>query len=319
MTTSKDITQAYEYCTQLAASHYENFPVASWLLPKRLRLPVAAIYSFARLADDLADEGNATANERLQQLQLFRQGFLDHVVDHIAPAGREQNNWHWVWLALGDSLKKHQLQPQLFLDLLSAFEQDTQQKTYADFKQLQDYCRRSANPVGRLLLQLLNCENESLLAKSDAICTGLQLINFLQDIQQDYQENQRLYFPLDEMVAHDVAVKDISNAINNEKINALFHQQLERATRLLINGADLGKHIGGRMGLEISFMTASGLRVAKKLSQLGKNIYRRPRLNPLDALVILGKTCRLFFAFSHTSNKLPLASNTAQHSDKTHP
>ena len=179
----------------MAVSHYENFPVASLLLPARLREPVEIIYSFARSADDFADEGSDPPQARLQKLNDYRA----QLAAPSTPLFRD----------LEKIIREHGLPIQLFADLLDAFSQDVTQKRYENFPQLMDYCRRSANPVGRLLLHLFKRTTDSELARSDAICSALQLINFWQDVDIDYAKG-RVYLPQDEMAAHGVGERHLA-------------------------------------------------------------------------------------------------------------
>ena len=288
------VESAYLHCQYLANRHYENFPVASRLIPAKLRAPIAAIYAFARNADDLADEGEATSQTRLQQLDTYEQIFLKTLEGKIYE--------NPVFIAVADSVQRFQLSPKLFQDLISAFRQDVKKIRYQDEAEVLDYCKRSANPVGRLLLQLKGVDDAELLCKSDAICSALQIINFMQDIKQDYAENNRIYFPLQDMQRFGVEEIDIAEARSTDAVRALFRHQLSLAQQMLESGADLGRRVGGRLGLEISIVTAAGMRVIKKLALLQDNIYQRPRLNTLDAVPIISKGLALFL-FAHTASK----------------
>ena len=198
---TNELQAAYDECLRIAHSHYENFPVASWLIPADLRIHVAAIYNFARRADDLADEGDDTEQDKIAALAAMGKSLDACLHDETAD--------DYLFLALGNSIRQYQLEPQLFHDLLSAFTQDVTTTRYQDFAGILDYCRRSANPVGRLMLQLFGVANAQNNEDSDRICSALQLINFLQDIQQDLVENDRVYFPLDEMQAANVTLDDL--------------------------------------------------------------------------------------------------------------
>lgn len=280
-----NLRDAYTYCQQLARCHYENFPVASHLLPKRLRLPVAVIYAFARTADDIADEGEATCEERLAQLD-----------DYAAKLDRISHNQVTddpIFIALADVIAVYQLPLSLFHDLLSAFRQDVTKKRYRDFDEVLDYCRRSANPVGRLLLYLNGDADEENLIASDQICSALQLINFLQDLQQDYHENNRIYLPLDEMHHFGVDENFLSTARSDEPMQALIDYQLQRIESMFKKGAPLGLELRGRFGLEIRLIISAGMKVTERLKQHGGDVYTRPRLKRTDYLQILLRA--LFF------------------------
>ena len=270
--------EGYRWCHALARSHYENFPVASFLLPARLRDPVAAIYAFARSADDIADEGDTAAEERLRQLDVMAAELS------AIESGRHSDSP--MYAALADSIERYQLPTGLLRDLLSAFRQDVSKTRYADFGELMSYCRRSANPVGRLLLHLTGDNSERNLALSDAVCSALQLINFLQDIAQDYEENARIYLPGDEMQRFGVDENCIARRENSPSMRALVQFQVQRAAQLLRSGSPLGKHLGGRFGLEIRAIVLGGSRTLEKL--FGQSdLFSRPRLNRRDRLAIL--------------------------------
>lgn len=268
------LDQAYAQCFKLVRQHYENFPVASFLLPKPLRRPVAAIYAFARTADDIADEGPGNASERLAKLDNFRAQF--HSREPVAPI------YAPLFLAVHDCVKHYHLPVALLEDLLSAFRQDILKTRYADFNELMDYCRRSANPIGRLLLHLVGYTSEQQLAWSDNICSALQLINFLQDMAQDYDENQRIYIPQDEQDHHAVSDTHFRDKSCDAAMQALFQQQVSRATAMLQAGAPLGQAVKGRFGWQLRLMIAGGLQICHALSRLSNNCFARPRLGPLD-------------------------------------
>jgi len=265
-----ELTSAYEQCLQVARSHYENFPVASWLVPKHLRIHVAAIYNFARRADDFADEGNAKAEERIAALEHMGKA-LDNCLNN-------QHSDDYLFVALANTIQQHKLDPALFHDLLSAFKQDVTKTRYKDFNEVLDYCRRSANPVGRLMLQLFNESNEQNNQDSDKICSALQLINFMQDIQQDLTENSRIYFPQSEMKAAGITIDDLKNQSTEPHVVAFVHQQTKRARAIMLEGSSLGKRLKGRFGMEIRAIISGGLQICNTLLNQGDNIYSRPRL-----------------------------------------
>lgn len=286
--TDTEVRQAYHWCRQLAQSHYENFPVASFLLPRRQRDPVAAIYAFARSADDIADEGDASTASRLQQLEDMALA-LRAITQDVPP---EQP----LYIALADSIQRYTLPVELFHDLLSAFRQDVTCKRYENFGELMNYCRRSANPVGRLLLHLNGQASEQNLARSDAICSALQLINFLQDISQDYEENGRIYLPQDEMQRFAVNKDSIRERHNSFEMKELIRFQIRRASDLLRAGSPLGLQLGGRFGLELRAIILGGARVLEKL-HAQDDVFARPRLNRRERLGILFSAIRQ--GFSH--------------------
>jgi squalene synthase HpnC len=274
-----ELQAAYDECLKVARSHYENFPVASWLVPADLRMHVAAIYNFARRADDLADEGDDSIEQKLADLDAMGLA-LDQSM-------RNEHTDDYLFAALSNTIHSYQLQPSLFHDLLSAFRQDVTKTRYQDFYEVLDYCRRSANPVGRLMLQLFNEANDQNNADSDKICSALQLINFMQDIQQDLVENDRVYFPLDEMQAAGVTIKDLKNRNTEPHVVEFVRMQTVRAKDMLLQGASLGKRLQGRFGMEIRAITSGGLRICDALLKQDSNIYSRPRLDTRDKIGML--------------------------------
>jgi squalene synthase HpnC len=275
MTCTSDIRQAHAHCLRLARSHYENFPVASWLLPRRLRRPVAAIYAFARRADDWADEGVFPAQERLAALDAMEQA--------VRACARGQPGDDPVFVALADSIACHHLPLEPFLDLLSAFRQDVTRTRYADFGELMQYCRRSANPVGRLLLHLYQAADARNLGYADAICSALQLTNFLQDLHQDYVESGRVYLPQDELQRFGVDEAQLGRRQDNPALRQLLHFQAERAMQLLHSGAPLGRRLKGRAGFELRMIILGGNRILQYL-QRASDSFSRPRLTRRDRL-----------------------------------
>jgi squalene synthase HpnC len=273
------LEQAYDHCLRLAASHYENFPVASLLLPKRLRRPIAVIYAFARTADDIADEGDAGTEERLRALDAYG--------TQLTQLETGETGDDPVFIALADVIARHALPLDLFHDLLSAFRQDVTKKRYADFAEVLDYCRRSANPVGRLLLHLNGDATAENLLASDRICSALQLINFMQDLQQDYVENGRIYLPQEEMHRFGIDESWLGEKRSDEKMQALVAYQLRRIEAMMNEGAVLGGRLTGRFGLEIRLIIAAGLKVVEKLSHNDGDLFARPRLGKSDYLQII--------------------------------
>ena len=271
--------QGISNCQAVAAQHYENFPVASWLLPKQHRLPITVIYAFARSADDIADELTIPAKERIAVLDEFEQSLSDALAARPAPE---------LFHAVRFIIQKYELPERYFFDLLSAFKQDTQQTRYHHYSDVIDYCQRSANPVGRLLLHIFNHTDDKYLNWSDNICTALQIINFLQDYEQDYSENNRIYFPQDELLKFEISEDDWSSRANDSKKKAFFNFQITRTRQLLKNGEKLGKVLPGRMGLEIRTIIHSGFAVLTKLEN-SKHTYDRPRLNIFEKIPILIK------------------------------
>ncbi len=260
----------------MAVRHYENFPVASLLLPAPLRKPVQIIYRFARSADDFADEGDDPPEARLRKLDDYRRQLAaprDAVLHDVAKIVRE-----------------HELPVELFADLLDAFAQDVTKKRYASFPEVLDYCRRSANPVGRLLLHLFKRTNDSDLCASDAICSALQLVNFWQDVDVDYRKDARIYLPQDEMQRFGVTERHLREKLCDAAWRALLDFQVERTRRLMLSGSELGQTLPGRVGLEIRATIQGGLRILDKIERAGYDVFRRrPKLRAYDWPLVLAK------------------------------
>ena len=271
----------------MAVDHYENFPVASILLPKRLRRPVEIIYRFARQADDFADEGDAPNEERLAQLDTFRAE-----LDRIAAGETPQMQ---LFRDVAQIVAGYQLPLQLFHDLLDAFAQDVVKKRYADFDEVLDYCRRSANPVGRLLLHLYGEATPQNLAYSDDICSALQLINFWQDVKKDYAIG-RIYLPLEEMEKFGVTEQHIAEGLANAEWRELMDFQVQRAREMMRRGAPLGSILAGRIGLEMRMIVAGGNRILRKLQAVNYDMFeRRPVLRWHDWVIMLGQSAPFNF------------------------
>lgn len=256
----------------MAKSHYENFPVASILLPKKLRRPIAVIYAFARTADDFADEDNLPAEDRLRLLNNYSQ-----LLTEIANQRYDGNDP--IFLALQDTVHRFNLPIRLLEDLLIAFRQDVVKSRYATFNEVLDYCRFSANPVGRLLLHLQGRPSQQQLQQSDAICTALQLINFYQDIEQDFTEQNRVYIPEDELAAIGI---DAANLIQTDTspLAALLRSLYLRTENIMREGLELGLTVSGRLSWEIRAMTLAGIITLSALKQQSDAaLLNRPRLS----------------------------------------
>ncbi len=258
--------------------HYENFPVASVLLPRHLRGPVTMIYRFARSADDFADEGNAKPAERLAALDAYR-GQLLRLRDGQAPESGVQEK---LFVDLGRVIREFELDIDLFLDLLSAFSQDVTQSRYRDFAEVLDYSRRSANPVGRLMLGLYRANTPANCQMADHICSSLQLINFWQDVAIDL-EKDRVYLPAEDLARFGLSVDQLRGAANSRAFAELLHFELERARQMMHAGAPLVRQLRGRIGLELRLVVQGGLRIAEKIEAVGYDVFgRRPILNSRD-------------------------------------
>ncbi len=275
----------------MSVNHYENFPVASVLLPRHLRRAVTDIYRFARSADDIADEGDAQPQERIEQLQRYRSA-LHNMATPQAAQPPQSGALDAIFEPLARTVTRHQLPLTPFLDLLSAFEQDVTQTRYADYASLSDYCRRSANPVGQLMLYLYGSVDAESLEQSDAICTALQLINFLQDVGLDWRKG-RIYLPQSDLNRFGVTQDMIARAEVNPSWCALMQFEVNRCRTLLNSGSPLGHRLGGRTGLELRLIIQGGLRILAKIEAVQFDVfYHRPTLRPADWLVMLWRAGR---------------------------
>ncbi len=269
----------------MAVRHYENFPVASLILPAPLREPVEVIYRFARSADDLADEGSDPPDIRLEKLNRYRAALAaierGETVEGVRVEGA-------LFADLARIVRQHALPVSLFRDLLDAFCQDVTKKRYATFSEVSSYCKRSANPVGRLLLTLFKRTTERDLRASDAICSALQLVNFWQDVERDYTRDRRIYLPQDEMARHGVTEQHLAERRCDAAWRALMAFQVERTRLILLSGAPLGRNLPGRLGLEIRATIQGGLRILDKIEAAGFDVFRaRPVLTLLDWPLLL--------------------------------
>jgi squalene synthase HpnC len=269
----------------MSVNHYENFPVASLLLPARLRPPVQAIYAFARSADDLADEGDATADERLAALADYERT-LDRIESRQSVDTR-------LFQTLNEVIKNYRLPLHPFRDLLSAFKQDVFTTRYATFDELADYCRRSANPVGELMLHLYQAADERNLKDSDAICSALQLINFWQDVAVDW-EKTRIYIPQEDLQRFGVTEAHLANATVDDAWQQLMQFEVERARALLRSGAPLALRLPGRVGWELRLVVQGGLRILERIEAANYDVFRqRPQLGVRDWLCMLWRAAHM--------------------------
>jgi squalene synthase HpnC len=272
----------------MAIDHYENFPVASLLLPANIRQDVIHLYRFARAADDIADEGNASPAQRRSELARFRHA-LTLVSEDPNAATVADPALDAIFLPVSQTIHQHRLPLGPLMDLLSAFEQDTQVQRYRDEAHLMDYCRRSANPVGRLMLHLFGQTDPDSLRQSDAICSALQRINFLQDVAIDLRK-QRIYLPQDALEAAGVTIEQLSKGPCDNAWQTLMRQQIEICRNLMDQGQPLGRRLKGRVALEIRLIMAGGLRILEKIESVNFDVFnRRPTLNKLDWIRMLAK------------------------------
>ncbi|AEG92665.1 phytoene synthase-like protein [Ramlibacter tataouinensis TTB310] len=272
--------------------HYENFPVASWLCPASLRPAVAALYWFARTADDIADEGDAPAEQRLADLAAFRADLL--ALAHRSPVS---DRWPQVFGPLAAAMERHRLPLAPFTDLLSAFEQDVVRTRegagYADRADLLDYCRRSANPVGRLMLHLYGVHDAQAVAESDCVCTALQLINFWQDLGVDLRRGRR-YLPEADLRAHGLDPAAPASWRAHPNARRLVADEVAWARATMRQGLAIPHRVPGRAGWELRAVVQGGLRILDKIEAQGFDTFsRRPTLSARDAPVLLWRVLRM--------------------------
>ena len=276
----------------MSVKHYENFPVASFLLPRHLRQAVINIYHFARSADDIADEGEASDTERLRALQTYRD-----CLKACNPAATTEPpaldpGLSLIFVPLAQTIAAHALPLEPFEHLLCAFEQDIVQKRYPDQASLDHYCQQSANPVGRLMLHLYNAVSDETLAQADAICTALQRLNFLQDVAIDWQK-ARIYLPQEELARFGVTEAMIATGSNTPSWCALMQDQITACRGLLHSGLPLGRRLPGRIGLELRLIVQGGLRILEKIEHVRFDVFRhRPTLGAYDWAVMLWRALR---------------------------
>jgi len=278
----------------MPVKHYENFPVASLLLPARLRPAVEAIYAFARSADDLADEGDAAPEARLAALSAYEEA-LDRIEAGI-PADER------IFADIAETARRHALKLQPLRDLLSAFKQDVVTTRYQKLEELLDYCRRSANPVGRLMLALYGAGTARNIADADAICTALQLINFWQDVGIDWKK-QRIYLPLEDMARFGVTESHIAEARVDDAWRGLMRFEVGRARAMMLSGAPLAVRLPGRIGWELRLVVQGGLRILERIEAADYDVFRRrPTLGPADWLRMAGRAAGMKIRLSRTAH-----------------
>jgi hydroxysqualene synthase len=287
------LARAYAACEAIARSHYENFPVASRLLPASMRPHVAAVYAFARVADDIADEGNARPAERQEQLRLWQERIHRAAEDEQTEGDRAApDRDELIALAIGHSIRSLDLPLQLFDDLLSAFGQDTMTTRYASWTEVFDYCRRSANPVGRLVLRIAGYRDEALDRSSDALCTALQLTNFWQDFGRDWRAG-RLYVPRDEQIACGATEAELESG----RMSPAWSRVLVRAVQVTRETFDQGRHVcdgvAGRLRLQLRFTWLGGARILERVDRGRDRLLEiRPALGPGDVPLLLWRAAR---------------------------
>jgi hydroxysqualene synthase len=275
------VAEAHQFCERLARSHYENFPVGSVLVPRPLRKHFYSIYAFARTADDFADEGYDEAHSEAERLAL-----LDEWRRMLRDAERQPAT-HPVFIALAETRRQFDLPLALFEDLLSAFSQDVTMRRYETFAELLDYCRRSANPVGRLILLLFGHRDEQLHRWSDDICTALQLANHWQDVGVDLAKD-RIYLPAEDLARFGLTVADVERRAATDAFVALMKHEVERARGLFARGKPLCLAVRGRLGLELRAVWAGGTRILDRIEANGYDVFaRRPVITTTDKLRVM--------------------------------
>ena len=277
-TSVNEIENAYSQALNFTKSHYENFPVISFLLPKKIRKHVAIIYQFARQADDIADEGDLTSDDRLQQLKQYRNSFIQSL------DGKYTNNF---WAALANTIKEKELTSSNFLKLLTAFEQDITKNRYNDFSELQSYCDNSANPVGRIILELNGIYDSEAVRYSDSICTALQLTNFFQDVSVDIEKN-RIYIPNNEIHEFHFSENEFLLKNINSNFKHLMQFQVERAEELFNDGRKLLNKLPWRLKHQIAWTINGGEAILKKIRNRNFDVLNsRPTLSKKDFIKLL--------------------------------
>jgi squalene synthase HpnC len=278
-----DLASAYHYCRRYAELHYENFPVASLFIPRKSRGYVAAIYAFARIADDYADEGEGGQAERLRNLDLWERS-LEQAI-----AGSPD---HPVMAAIADTIRSTGIEQKLLTDLLSAFRQDVTQQRYATFHEVLDYCSRSANPIGRMVLSVFGEATMQNSALSDEICTALQLTNFWQDVSIDIKK-PRIYIPLEDLERFGYNERDLYARNAPERFRALMQFQVERTEEMFRKGKSLPARVPV-LRRELQFTWWGGMTILSKIRHIDYDVLRtRPRITPGDIPLLLA---RVFFA-----------------------
>ncbi|MDQ7817002.1 MAG: squalene synthase HpnC [Melioribacteraceae bacterium] len=272
------LNKAYKEAILFTKSHYENFPVVSLFIPKYLRKHIAVVYQFARQADDIADEGNHKSEFRIENLELY-ENLLKKCL-----TGTYENDF---LMALNNTVEKFKLSSKHFYDLINAFKQDIVKKRYASFAEMLNYCEHSANPVGRIILELFNIRDKQAMVHSDAICTALQLTNFYQDVSIDFNKG-RIYIPADEMESFKVNENVFELKKNNTNFIALLKYQVDRTQKLFDEGKKLLPLLPGNLRRQIKMTILGGEAILRKIEKSNFNILdNRPKLNKFDIIKIL--------------------------------
>ena len=268
----------FRYCETIARNHYENFPIASRFVSKDIRKYVWTIYAFARIADDYADEPGFTLAERMDNLNQWEL-YLDECYNG--------NPTHRVFAALAETVERFQLPHELFQNLLTAFRADVTVTRYETYEDVLAYCRNSANPIGRLLLLLLNYRSEPMMQLSDSICTALQLTNFWQDVSVDLKKD-RIYLPIEELEEFGYSEQDLFNQTVNNRFRNLMAFQVRRTADLFVEGKPLLTMVGKDLSMELKLTWNGGTRILQKIHEQNYDVLtKRPALTALDKLGLL--------------------------------
>lgn len=272
------LEKAYKNSLIFAKSHYENFPVVLFSIPKEIKRHIAVVYQFARQADDIADEGNFATETRIENLNEYENDF------NLSLTGKPKNDF---WLALKNTIEKFSIEEKLFIDLISAFKQDVIKNRYETFEELLDYCSRSANPVGRILLKIFNVNDVEAIKASDKICTALQLTNFYQDISIDVLKN-RIYLPKEKMKLFGVDEQQIKNRIVDDKFKLLLKSLLEETKIMFEEGHNILSYIPNSFQLQMKMTILGGEKILEKIPLIDYDVFnKRPKLSKKDFAIIL--------------------------------
>ncbi len=278
------IEKGYEEAVKFATSHYENFPVVSFLIPKRLRRHVAVVYRFARTADDIADDEALTVSEKYFRLTDFEKSFEKTL------AGNTENEF---WNALQNTIREFNLSRENFLNLLKAFRSDIEMNGFETFEDVLNYCSNSANPVGRIILELFDIRDESAFLLSDKICTALQLTNFYQDVSRDIMLG-RIYISRDEMEEYSVTKEQIAEGAIDNSFRMLMQKQVERTKAMFEEGKGLLNYLSGGLKKEIAWTILGGEEILKKIEANNYDTLNfRPAINKLDLIRQIFKALRM--------------------------
>lgn len=271
------LEKAYLKAQEFTKAHYENFPVISLFLPVNIRKHIAVVYQFARQADDIADEGSDSPERKLIKLKEYKNKFENSL---------QKNYSDEFWFALSDTISTKNLTAENFLKLIEAFESDVTKNRFKDFSEILSYCSLSANPVGRIILELNNISSPETLKFSDYICTALQLTNFYQDVSIDVKKN-RIYIPLDEIQSFGLTEDDFLQLNYGDNFKKLIEYQVDRAQDFFNNGKPLLKELPGRLKRQINWTILGGEEILKKIRRMDYRVDDfRPKLNKIDYIIL---------------------------------